>query len=298
MDILALVKSAFALFAIVDPVGVIPIFLLATQGYTLTQSRAAARIAALTVLGVLTLCETHRVAHVRMDHHVVEREQRVVARQGLGVEHVETGPGDAPLRERRQHRCEDHQLRHQQAGPSLRLRQQVRQTQGRQGQPSAGIVDSQSVKSSECSDERGYDAGKKINGRKRHLLVDTLGLVLLVMVLPANIQDRDGARQLLEKHFGRRTRRRVKHLWADAGYAGTLIAWALQMWRCTVEIVKRTDAHTFKVLPRRWVVERTFGWLNRYRRLSRDYERQAQTGETMVYLAMIRLMVARLATDS
>jgi putative transposase len=179
-----------------------------------------------------------------------------------------------------------------------RLRQQVRVAADRKSQPSAAIVDSQSVKSSECSDERGYDAGKKINGRKRHLLVDPIGLVLLVMVLPANVQDRDGARLLLDKHFGRRTRRLVKHIWADGGYAGTLVAWALAMWRCTVEIVKRTELHTFKVLPRRWVVERTFGWLNRYRRLSRDYERQAQTGEIMVYLAMIRLMLARLATNS
>ena len=175
------------------------------------------------------------------------------------------------------------------------LRQAVRRAEGRKAQPSAGIVDSQSVKSSECSAERGYDAGKKITGRKRHLLVDTIGLVLLVMVLPANIQDRDGARQLLEKHFGRRPRRRVKHLWADGGYAGTLVAWALERWRCVIEIVRRTELHTFKVLPRRWVVERTFGWLNRYRRLSRDYERQAQTGETMVYVAMIRLMLNRLA---
>ena len=84
-------------------------------------------------------------------------------------------------------------------------------------------------------------------------------------------------------------------VWADGGYAGALVAWALQRWRCTIEIVKRTEAHTFKVLPRRWVVERTFGWLGRYRRLNRDYERQAQTGEVMVYLAMIRLMLARLA---
>ena len=178
------------------------------------------------------------------------------------------------------------------------LRQQVRHAADRQRQPSAGMVDRQSVKSSECSDQRGYDAGKKINGRKRHLLVDTLGLVLLVMVLPANIQDRDGARQLLAKHFGRRTRRRVKHLWADGGYAGSLVAWVLEKWRCTVEIVKRTELHTFKVLPRRWVVERTFGWLNRYRRLSRDYERHARTGETMGYLAMFRLMLAPLAGNS
>ena len=174
------------------------------------------------------------------------------------------------------------------------LREHVRLVAGRNRHASAAILDSQSVKSTETSDERGYDAGKKINGRKRHLLVDTIGLILLVMVLPANIQDRDGARQLLAAFFARSPYRRVKHLWADGGYAGTLIGWAKQLWRCTVEIVKRSDLHTFKVLPRRWVVERTFGWLGRYRRLNRDYERQAHTGEIMVYLAMIRLMLARL----
>lgn len=177
------------------------------------------------------------------------------------------------------------------------LREHVRLAEGRKRQPSAGILDSQSVKSTECSDQRGFDAGKKINGRKRHLLVDTLGLVLLVMVLPANIQDRDAARQLLEAFFRRKTSRRVKRIWADGGYAGTLVEWTLRLWRCTIEIVKRTDAHTFRVLPRRWVVERTFGWLGRYRRLNRDYERQAQTGEVMVYLAMIRLMLARLTRN-
>ena len=125
--------------------------------------------------------------------------------------------------------------------------------------------------------------------------MDTLGLVLLGLVLPANLQDRDGARQLLDKHLGRRTRRRVKQVWADGGDTGTLVAWALERWRCTVELVKRTELHPFKVLPRRWVVERTFGWLGRSRRLNRDYERQAQTGEVLVYVAMIRLMLARLA---
>jgi len=174
------------------------------------------------------------------------------------------------------------------------LREHLRLVEGRKRQPSAGIIDSQSVKSTETSDERGYDAGKKVNGRKRHILVDTIGLVLLVMVLPANIQDRDGAKQLLAAFFSQKTRRRVKHIWADGGYAGTLLAKARKLWRCTVEIVKRSELHTFKVLPRRWVVERTFGWLGRYRRLSRDYERLATTGETMVYLAMIRLMLTRL----
>jgi putative transposase len=175
------------------------------------------------------------------------------------------------------------------------LREFLRQLAGRDRHASAAILDSQSVKSTECSDTRGYDAGKKVNGRKRHVLVDTLGLILLVLVLPANLQDRDAARQLLERFYGASRRRTVKHIWADGGYAGTLLAWAQRLWRCTVEIVKRTDAHCFRVLPRRWVVERTFGWLGRYRRLNRDYERQAHTGETMVYVAMIRLMLARLA---
>jgi putative transposase len=176
------------------------------------------------------------------------------------------------------------------------LREHVRLLEGRQRRASAAIIDSQSVKSSEVSEERGYDAGKKINGRKRHLLVDTLGLVLRVMVLPAHIQDRDGARQLLSAFFGSAPRgRRVKHIWADGGYAGTLLDWSRRCWRCVVEIVKRTQLHTFKVLPRRWVVERTFGWLGRYRRLNRDYERQARTGEVMVYLAMIRLMLKRIS---
>lgn len=174
------------------------------------------------------------------------------------------------------------------------LRETVRLTDGRDRQPSAAIIDSQSVKSTECSQERGYDAGKKINGRKRHILVDTLGLLLMVMVLPAHIQDRDGARQLLARFFGQPSRRRVRHIWADGGYAGVLIAWAWNLWRCAIEVVKRNELHTFKVLPRRWVVERTFGWLGRYRRLHRDHERQAHTGEIMVYLAMIRLMLARL----
>lgn len=174
------------------------------------------------------------------------------------------------------------------------LREFVRLLEGRKRQPTAAIIDSQSIKSTECSDERGYDAGKKINGRKRHILVDTMGLILMVMVLPANIQDRDGAKQLLSTFFARRSPQRVKHIWADGGYTGALLEWSRKLWGCTVEIVKRTELHTFKVLPRRWVVERTFGWLGRYRRLNRDYERQAKTGETIVHLAMIRLMLARL----
>ena len=174
------------------------------------------------------------------------------------------------------------------------LRQLLRQMERRHRHPSAAIIDSQSVKSTETSDQRGYDAGKKVNGRKRHVLVDTLGLLLQVRVLPANVQDRDGARPLLAAWFGQSPRRRLKKVWADGGYAGRLVHWAKATYRCALEIVKRPQLHTFKVLPRRWVVERTFGWLGRSRRLNRDYERQAHTGEIMVYLAMIRLMLTRI----
>ena len=175
------------------------------------------------------------------------------------------------------------------------LREQVRLVAGRKRHATAGIIDSQTVRSSECSAERGYDAGKKINGRKRHLLVDTLGLVLWVMVLPANLQDRAGARRLLEAFYAQSSRPRVRHIWADGGYAGQLVRWVSQVWGCTLAIVRRTQAKGFRVIPRRWVVERTFGWLGRYRRLSRDYERHAATGEALIFVAMIRLMLKRLA---
>ena len=172
------------------------------------------------------------------------------------------------------------------------LREHTRLLEGRQRQPTAGSIDSQSVKGSETCGERGYDAGKKVNGRKRHIVVDTLGLLLMVLVLPADVQDRDGARQLLTRVFG--VYGTLRCLWADAGYAGRLVLWVAGISRCVLQIVKRLAGEPgFKVLPRRWVVERTFGWLGRYRRLSRDYERRAKVAEAMVYLAMSRLMLAR-----
>jgi putative transposase len=137
-----------------------------------------------------------------------------------------------------------------------------------------------------------------VNGRKRHLLVDTLGLMIAIVVHAANIQDRDGAKILL--HLIRDTYLRIRLIWADGGYAGKLIEWVSSLRSSNhlrLEIVKRSDGiKGFYVLPRRWVVERTFGWLGRHRRLSKDYEYLPETSENMIRIAMIKLMVRRLAT--
>ena len=179
----------------------------------------------------------------------------------------------------------------------LRLRKWLRRANGRQLQASAAILDSQSVKTTERGGDHGYDAGKKINGRKRHILVDTLGLLMVVAVTAASTQDRDGARQLLEVLAHRFTRLRL--IWADSSYAGELIEWVRHLRECRrvkLEIVRRSDAAKgFVVLPKRWIVERTFGWLNRCRRLSKDYEYLTSTSEAMIHVAMINLMVRRLA---
>ena len=136
-------------------------------------------------------------------------------------------------------------------------------------------------------------AGKKIKGRKRHIVVDTLGLILVLVVHAANIQDRDGAKLVLAKLVGKFPR--LKRIWADGGYAGQLIEWARQVGHWILDIVKRSDEVTgFQVLPKRWIVERTFAWFGRYRRLSKDYETLTQSSESMIYLAMIHLMLRRL----
>lgn len=176
------------------------------------------------------------------------------------------------------------------------LRDRVRLREGRTAAPSAAVIDSQSVKAAETvwRSGRGYDAGKKINGRKRHIVVDTLGLLLCVLVTAASVQDRDGARPLLQRM--REGCQRVRLIWADGGYAGKLLGWARTTLDLTVQIVKRSDDMTgFVVLPRRWVVERTLAWITRHRRCARDYEALPAHHEAMVRWAMIRIMSKRLA---
>lgn len=134
-----------------------------------------------------------------------------------------------------------------------------------------------------------------MKGRKRHILVDTLGLLLCVVVHSASIQDRDGAKLVFEKMFGWFTRLDI--IWADGGYAGKLIEFTKTFYNWTLIIVKRSDLSGFHILPKRWIVERTFGWFNNYRRLSKDYEYTVTTSETMIYLAMIHIMTRRLAVD-
>jgi putative transposase len=133
-----------------------------------------------------------------------------------------------------------------------------------------------------------------VNGRKRHLVVDTLGLILMVVVHAADVQDRDGAKLVFRKLRGLYPR--LKRIWADGGYAGKLIDWTKRVGRWTLEIVKRSDKVVgFAVLPKRWIVERTFGWIGRYRRMSKDYEMLIPSSEAMILIVMINLMVHRLA---
>lgn len=174
------------------------------------------------------------------------------------------------------------------------LRAEVRRRAGRHKHPTAGCVDSQSVKTTQIPGTRGYDKGKNVNGRKRHLLVDTLGLVLVVVVTAASRSDPAGARLLFRRLGG--AGKKLRKLWVDGTYRGTLVDWVIEHYQFLVQPVLRSDDQRgFVVLPRRWVVERTFAWLTQCRRLSKDYEVLPASSEAMIYLAMTRLMVRRLA---
>jgi transposase len=175
------------------------------------------------------------------------------------------------------------------------VRAQLRVQEGRNPDASAGLIDSQSVKGADTVGRgtRGYDAGKKINGRKRFIVTDTLGLLLVVVVLSASIQDRDGAKSVLLDTY---LRTRVRFVFADGGFAGRLLDWAQQFLATTLHIVRKpADQRGFAVIPRRWAVERTFAWLTAHRRLARDYERDPAVSEAMIRWAAINTITRRIA---
>lgn len=177
------------------------------------------------------------------------------------------------------------------------LREQERRRQGRDKEPSAGCVDSQSVKTITYGASRGFDGGKKVKGRKRHILVDTLGLLVVVIVTAANVSDREGLMQLLTTYFGDGVKR-LRKLWVDAGYRGTSIFRWVRALKKTHKIDLEISGRIgpgFKVIAKRWVVERTFGWLNLRRRLSKDYEVLTRNSEAMIQVAFITVLIRRLA---
>jgi putative transposase len=178
-------------------------------------------------------------------------------------------------------------------GIQLSLVEQVRKKSGKKATPTAGIIDAQSVKNTLVSSEsKGFDAGKKIKGIKRHIIVDTLGLILAVVIQSASVQDRNGAIDVIKKL--RAQFKKVILLFADGGYSGKLEAAVKQRWKIIIQIVKKPQGSAFKVLPKRWIVERTFSWIDTNRRNSKNYERLNQTCVAMVHLSAIRLMLNRI----
>jgi putative transposase len=177
------------------------------------------------------------------------------------------------------------------------LRARVRAAAGRKPQPTAAVIDSRSVRAADTVPKasRGWDNAKKVNGRKRHIAVDAMGLVLAVVITAASVQDRDGARPLLWNLH--RACRRVRLVWADAVYNGKLTSWAAAL-TMRIQIVARRNPHAFEVLPRRRVVERTFAWISKNRRTVRDYERLPASHEAMILWAMTALMARRLTQPS
>lgn len=175
------------------------------------------------------------------------------------------------------------------------LREQARMLEGRSAEPTAAILDSQSVKSSAQGGSHGYDAGKKVKGRKRHILVDVLGLIISIVITPASVQDRDGAVPVIEQAMLEHSN--IRKIWTDGSYTGEVMQRLRERTGVDIEVVKRTDDMSgFVVLPRRWVVERTFGWMERHRLLSREYERTITSSRDDVLHAMTMTVLRRISS--